>query len=670
VSALGLLLALGGAGLLGAAAVAAALPGAGRAQLAAALTGGAAALALAVAGGFATFGAEAHWEWFGGYGLGSGGFSADRLSGLFLLISCGAAAPLLLCAASGSSRPAARVPAAMRPLLVLSVAGVFLADNVFVFLMLWEVSALVILALVAVRYQRRAASRAADLTITLAKLGGAAVLAALLLLAARGGSFSFAELATSVPRLDAPLRGVCFVLLFAGFGAKAAIVPLQTWLPRAYGESTAESAGLLAAVALNLAFYGMLRTWFGLLGQPEVWWAVLALLAGSITARLGILGGIVQGRLREFVAYSSIENSGIIVTGIGIALMGAAQDEPGLLGLGLVASTFQIAAHSVAKAGLFTAAASVERSTGTDDMERLGGLDRVLPVAALGALFGAAALSALPPFSGFASEWLTFEGLMQGFRVAGTGSHLAMALAGALLALTAGLTALAFVRALGITFLGLPRDARIRPRPERPLRAAALAILGAGSLALGVAAPWVVEVLERGTAGIGGADAFGRIARPGWLVEPGYPGFASVSPTVLAILLASFGLGFWALRALFRARARGRRVPVWASATELVPSREQYSAFGYANMSRVIFNLVYRMQPTTRTEGDERFPARITVDRDDPRILEPGWLYRPLTRPLLWASDRARRIQAGYLGLYLLYLLLALIVVLLVAPRV
>ena len=361
------------------------------------------------------------------------------MSGLFLLISCGVATPLLLAGSSGSSRPAARIPDALRPLLVLSVVGVFLADNVFVFLMLWEVSALVIYALVAVRYQEEDASRAAELTLTLTKLGGAAVLAGFLLLAATAGSFSFAALTTLGPAQDAALRGVCFLLFFVGFGVKAAIVPVQTWLPRAYGQSTAESAGLLAAVALNLAFYGMLRTWFDLLGDPAVWWAVVALLAGSVTALLGILGGIVQGRLREFIAYSSIENAGIIVTALGVALMGSAEHQSGLLGLGLVAATFQITAHSVAKAGLFTAAAAVERSAGTDDMDRLGGLYRVLPVASVGALFGAAALSALPPFSGFASEWMTFEGLMQGFRVGGTGAHLAMALAGALLALTAGL---------------------------------------------------------------------------------------------------------------------------------------------------------------------------------------------------------------------------------------
>jgi NADH:ubiquinone oxidoreductase subunit 5 (subunit L)/multisubunit Na+/H+ antiporter MnhA subunit len=243
-----------------------------------------------------------------------------------------------------------------------------------------------------------------------------------------------------------------------------------------------------------------------------------------------------------------------------------------------------------------------------------------------------------------------------------------MALAGATLALTAGLAALGFVRALGMTFLGMPR-ADVVPRPEPRVRNAALTVLALGSLALGVAAPWVVQVLERGTADIGGTTAFGRIAQPGWLVQPGYPGFASISPTVLALTLLGFALGFWALRALVRARLRARVVPVWASGVTAHGAREQYTAGGYANMARVIFNVVYRVRPQLETYGDERFPARLTVVRDDPRIFEPAWLYRPVTRPLLWLADRLRYVQAGYLGLYLLYLLVAVIVVLVVAPH-
>jgi formate hydrogenlyase subunit 3/multisubunit Na+/H+ antiporter MnhD subunit len=669
VSAAGALLIAGAAGLLASAVLALVVPGVLAAKRMSALAAALAASALGVAGAAGVFGATASWDFFSAYALGHGGFRLDRLNGLFLLFLGIAGTPLLAATTGGSTERRSRLPQALRPLLVLAIVAVFLVDQVFLFLVAWEVSVLLIFALVAVRYRDPAASRAADLTLTLGKLGGAAIFTAMLLLAARTGTFSFDGLAREGPKLDSTIRGVCFVLFLVGFGVKGAVVPVQTWLPGAYGEANSESAGILAAVALNLAFYGMLRTWFGFLGHPAVWWGIVALLVGALTALLGILGGILQRRLRTFVAYSSIENSGLIVAAMGIALIGSANHEPGLVGLGLVAATFQIVAHAVAKGALFTSVAAVERSTGTSDMDRLGGLYRALPWAAFGALFGAAALSALPPFSGFASEWMIFEGLMQGFRVPGTGTHVAMALTGAMLALTAGLAALAFVRALGMSFLGMPR-VELVPRPDPRVRKLALAVLGLGSLVLGVATPWVVEVLEHGTADIGGATAYGKLAQPGWLVQPGHPDFASISPTVLALTLLGFGVGFGLLRQLARARLRARVVPVWASGVVPGGAREQYTASGYANMARVIFNVVYRVHPQLEAHGDERFPERLTVVRDEPRIFEAAWLYRPVTRPLLWFADRLRYVQAGYLGLYLLYVLAAVLVVLVVAPRV
>jgi hydrogenase-4 component B len=193
--------------------------------------------------------------------------------------------------------------------------------------------------------------------------------------------------------------------------------------------------------------------------------------------------------------------------------MGSAQHRSGLVGLGLVAATFQITAHSFAKGGLFAAVATVERSVGTSDMERLGGLYRRLPLAALATLAGSSALAALPPFSGFVSEWLGLEGLMQGFRLGGTGSHLAIALAGAVLALTAGLAALAFVRAIGMTFLGRPRDQSLEPTPEPPLSRVGLGVLAVSSLAIGIAAPWVVKLLVRGTLPVGCSSRGTRSSR-------------------------------------------------------------------------------------------------------------------------------------------------------------
>ena len=618
-------------------------------------------------GGFvAVFDQQLVWRPFHWFGLGRGGVHVDQLAGLFLILTGGVSALLFLAASTEGPR-AAR---ALRPMLVLCVVGrdrgrqrVRVPGPVRA-----DGGGDLCLDQRALRGSA-GPDRAAELTLTLAKLGGGAVLAGLVLLGVDGGSFSFEQLAVMSLRISpAAVRGVCFALLFVGFAVKAALIPLQTWLPGAYGGADADSSGFVAAVSLNVAFYAMLRVWFGFLGHPAVWWAVVALLVGALTALIGILGGILQREFRLFVAYSSIENSGLIVTDLGLALMGKAQHRPGLIGVGLIAAAFQITAHSVAKAGLFASVATVEHSTGTSDMEHLGGLYRRLPTAAIATLVGGAALAALPPFSGFVSEWLGLEALMQGFRVSGTGSHLAIALAGALVALTAGLAALAFVRATGMTFLGMPRDRSIEPQPEsRPSRWG-MGLLAIASLAIGVAAPWVVKVLEHGLVPVGGATAIGHISQPGWLIEPGYPHFASISPTVLALTLIGFALGAACIRRVASLR-KARRVPVWASGVTVTGRRVQYTAIGYANMVRVIFNVVYRVRTQLRTIGDQRFPERLSMMRAEPRLFDPGWLYRPITGAFTKAADAVRNIQAGPLGLYLLYLLLAFVALLLIAPR-
>jgi hydrogenase-4 component B len=621
-------------------------------------------LALAATGVVAVFDQQLTWQPFSWFALGRGGIHVDSLAGFFLILTGLVAAALFITVRTRGPWLAH----ALRPLLVLCVVGVVVVDNVFEFLIVYELTVVAIYALISIRHDDQRAQRAAALTLTIAKLGGGAVLAGMVLLAVKGGSFSFEALAHSGPHTAAAVRGVCFALLFVGFSAKAALIPLQTWLPGAYAGADADSSGFIAAVSLNVAFYAMLRVWFGFLGHPAVWWAVIALLVGAVTALTGILGGILQRELRVFVAYSSIENAGLIVADLGIALMGKAQHQPGLVGLGLVTATFQIAAHSFAKGGLFAAVATVEHSTGTSDMERLGGLYRRLPAAASVTLAGGAALAALPPFSGFVSEWLSLEGLMQGFRVAGTGSHLAIALAGALLALTAGLAALAFVRAVGMTFLGTPRDESINPADEPTRARVGMVLLGVASLALGVAAPWVVKVLQDGTLPVGGGAAIGHISQLGWLIEPGYPKFASISPTVLALTLAGFALGAACLRYLLTMR-RARRVPVWASGVAVSGRRAQYTSIGYANMVRVIFNAVYRVRTQLRSVGDQRFPERLSMMRAEPRILDPAWLYRPITAAFTRVADVVRYVQAGPLGLYLLYLLLAFVALLLIAPR-
>ncbi len=188
------------------------------------------------------------------------------------------------------------------------------------------------------------------------------------------------------------------------------------------------------------------------------------------------------------------------------------------------------------------------------------------------------------------------------------------------------------------------------------------------SLALGIAAPWVVKVLARGTLPVGGGAAIGHVSQLGWLIEPGYGSFASISATVLVITLCGFALLAFVLRYV-ASRRRRRVAPVWASGVAVTGRRAQYTALGYSNMVRVIFNVVYRVRIQLQTIGDQRFPERLSMMRAEPRIFDAAWLYRPITYAFMRVAGLVRNVQAGPLGLYLLYLLLAFVVLLLVAPR-
>jgi len=215
----------------------------------------------------------------------------------------------------------------------------------------------------------------------------------------------------------------------------------------------------------------------------------------------------------------------------------------------------------------------------------------------------------------------------------------------------------------------MARDRSISPGRERLRPRVGMAYLAFASLAIGVAAPWVIEVLQRATLPIGGGAAIGHVSRPGWLVEPGYSPFASISPTVLALALGGFALAAALIRHLARRRG-SRRSPVWASGVAVTGRRAQYTSLGYSNMVRVIFNVIYRVRIQLQSIGDQRFPERLSMMRVEPRIFDPGWLYRPITSAFTQAAELVRKVQAGPLGLYLLYLLLAFVVVLLIAPRI
>jgi len=655
------------------------------------LLGAAGSACLAVLGGFALAGRPVQLDvagWLGDPvpGQQAAALAADRLSGMFLALTFGAAVPVSVAFASWAARaqPARRRGLGASYALALgAVAVVMTAQDAFTALFGWETLTLAFYLLAGSERHKPGRSAAAQVTFAFGKVSGAALLAGLLLLAARSHSILLASF-THVP--GGAVRTTAEVLLLLGFAVKAGLVPFQVWLPRGYAAAPGPARAIMAGVCVNVAFYGMWRT-LELIGRAPGWLTGALLVLGGLSALLGIAHAAVQNRLSRVIAYSSIENTGLIVTGFGVALTGAATGDRLLVAAGLLAATLQVVAHTVAKSLLFTSSAGIEAAAGADDLEDLRGRTRGTPWSGFGLAVGSLTLAGLPPTVGFVSEWFLLESLMQQFRVPGLGYRLVLALAGAAVALTVGFAGVTFVRLVGLIVLG-------RGTGSGPARGeygwagrAAVVVLALGCLATAAITPLEIRVIAAGLSPVVPASlTMGALKSP-WILQPVFAGFSILSPSWLwvemPLMLLLTTLFAWAVSG--RRLLRVRRVPAWRSATIGVEGAGSYTAFGYANPTRRVLAGVL----STRAEVREvMMEDRVGDDGSGPPDrADPGWgtaagqlryasdvmevvetyLYRPALGFFTAIVAAAKRLQSGRLDAYLLYMLLALIAVIAVA---
>ena len=604
-------------------------------------------------------------------GIGVTSVRVDHLAALFLTLLAALGVAVSACTAAWSVRtpalPRRGVGAAFCALLA-AVAEILLAGDAFSFLFSWEVLTISFYVLAGIRRREGREGPAAWLTLGIGKVSGACLLLGFLLLAGRSGSFLLASW-HHVP--GGGLHDAAYGLVVAGFAGKLGIVPLQGWMPLGYPAAPGPTRAAMAGIAANVGVYGMWR-FLAILGRPPIWLVIAVLLLGGITAVLGIAFAGVQTRLARVVAYSSVENAGIIVTGFGVALAGAASAAPLLEAAGLLAATLHAVAHAIAKSALFTATASLEDARGTDDLERLRGMGRVLPFSGVTFAAGALSLAGLPPTIGFVSEWFVLEALMQEFRLPGLALRLAMAGAGALIALTSGLAVLAFVRVLGLVLLGRRPDDVGRGAEAGWVGRAGLGALALSCIAIAAITPLEIRVLARGLSPIVSASLVTHALSSPWVLQPTYPGFSILSPSWLLVAMPVAVLGVTAMAvALSRGRyLRVRRVPAWHSASRGVEGPASYSAFGFANPLRhVLSNVLGTRREATPLESVADVVRGRGQIRYVTRVIEPveTYLYRPLAAVLLRLAERAKRLQSGRLEAYVSYMLVALLVALAVA---
>jgi hydrogenase-4 component B len=626
------------------------------------------------------------------------GLSADRLSGLFLAMAFGAAVPVSVAFASWAARPetvGSRGLGASYALAVGAVAVIITATDAFTLLFAWEALTLAFYLLTGFRRHRPATASAAQVTFAFGKISGAALLAGLLLLAATSHSIRLASF-THAP--GGAARSTALVLLLSGFAVKVGLVPFQVWLPRGYSSAPGPARAIMAGVAVNVGFYGMWRT-LSLLGRPPGWLAAVLLLLAAFTALLGIAHAAVQSRLPSVIAYSSVENSGLIIVGFSVALIGSAVRDQRLIAAGLLAATLQMVAHTAAKSLLFTASAGLEATAGSDDLEVLRGMGRRAPWSSTGLAIGSLTLAGLPPTAGFASEWFLLESLMQQFRVPGLGYRLVLALAGAAVALTAGFAGVTFVRLVGMVVLGRERSTGISRRGWRGdygwAGRLALVLLSIYPLAIAALSPLEIRVIARGLSPVVPATLTAGALKSPWVLQPVFAGFSILSPSWLWIdipaLTLLVGLFTWAVSG--RRLLRVRRVPAWRSATIGVQGPGSYTAFAYANPTRrVLANVLHTRsevrvlagQDDTLVDDVGGAPEQpVRPDSEPETAAGPGaaagaphlgysadvvevfetYGYRPALRLVMAAVAAAKRLQSGRLDAYMLYMLIALIAV-------
>jgi hydrogenase-4 component B len=595
----------------------------------------------------------------GWLGFGHSALRVDGLAGIFLTLTglTGGAVALAY-----AELPPGRWLTALGCTLLLFVAVAIGSDNAFLFFLAWE-AITVCVYLIASAGRNTQDLLAGYLTGGLAKIGGAALLAAFALLYAHTHSFSLEVWAHAT--LPAGTRGVIFLLFLACFATKIGVIPLQGGLPAGYGSAPRLGAASLS-VALCAGFYGIWRFEFNILGPLPVWCGDTLLVLGAITALAGITYALTQNNLRRFLGYSTVEHAGIAMVGFAVALLGHAAHMPTLAAAGLLAATLHVCAHNLSKTLALISIDRVEQATGQRTIDPLGGLSRLLPVSAIALGISSLTLAAIPPLGGFVSEWFTFEALLQGFRMPTLLSRLLCALAAAGLALTAGLGLLAFAKYYSFIFLGRARDqlGALREPGRWPAGAVGLLVV---LLFLGTVAPWEIHALGSGLEGLLGFNAANTTISYPLVLGPVFENFSVLAPTWLSIVLPAYAVIALAIAFSSDRRRRVRRAPVWVTGSGAELPAVQYRPSAYSNPMRVILRgpLGYRTR-LVATAG-ENPASSLTLETSVVEAVN-RYLYVPAAALALAIAERVRATQSGRLSSYLLYMLVALIVALSLVP--
>lgn len=571
----------------------------------------------------------------------------DALSALFLLIVFGLS---LLAAVYGTAYLARHRRLGPHWLffnvLVASMALVVLARNGVLFLIAWEVMALSSFFLVTLEDETPQVRDAGWLYLIATHTGTAFLLGLFMALAAGTGVADFDQWRAAAVSGPPPWAGLLFLLAVVGFGTKAGLVPFHVWLPEAHPAAPSHVSAVMSGAMIKMGIYGLLRA-LTFLGEPAPWWGVVLLGLGVASALVGVLFAVIQQDIKRLLAYSSVENVGLITIGLGIGLLGRSYALPAVAALGIAGALLHVLNHALFKGVLFLGAGAIAQETGTRQIDRLGGLLKRMPVTGTCLLVGSAAIAGLPPFNGFASEFLLYLASFRGVMALPGASGLLGLLGLVSLALAGGLAAACFLRLAGLTLLGLPRgETAATAREPSAAMQASMVVLATSCLLFGLAPGLPLRLV---VAVVGGEAIDGAAPLQGTI------------PRVLALLLVLVVALAWGRRLLL-ARREVRAALTWDCGYERPSSRMQHTASSFGEPIREMFRMVLPVRrQLVSPEG--LFPSRASLRSEVVRPFQER-LYAPAFEAVRDGMSRLRWLHHGRVQLYVLYIVVTLIVLL------
>ncbi len=589
----------------------------------------------------------------------------DSLSAFFLMV-IGATAAGVSAFAAGYFRRGEGTPPGLLcleyHLFLASMVGVVLADDAYMFMVMWETMALSSFFLVTANHRIPEIRRAGYLYLLVAHVGAIGILMCFGVLQANTGDYSFANMRAQ--SLSPFWASIGFALAVFGFGAKAGILPLHIWLPEAHPAAPSPVSALMSAVMLKTAVYGLLRVTFDLIATPLWWWGAVLLALGLATALFGVVFAAVQVDMKRLLAYSSIENIGLIFAAIGLTLIFAAYRMDALAALALSAALYHVASHALFKSLLFLGTGAVLHATGERNLGRLGGLIRTMPWVAWVTLVGVLASAGLPPLGGFVSEWLLLQSFLFTPGLPHPVLNMLIPVVAALIALVAALAGYTMVKFFGVIFLGQPREDKLaRAHDAGRWERAGMVWLVAGCVALGLLPVQFIQLIDPVTRQLVSAGLGQAMAGSGWLLAPVAVERASYGPVIFLLgVAASFALAWLLVRRLYHGRLR--RAPAWACGFPWGTARMQDTAEGFGQPIRQMFEPFFRMQRELPTPFDAQ--PRYRVDIDDHFW---HWLYLPVAALVAQVSRLVGLLQQGRIAVYLMFSFVTLIVMLVVVAR-